>query len=155
MRVAIEEAVKARDAGDYAIGAVVVKDGEVIARSPNLTKGEQDPIQHAEIVVIRSACKKLKSRYLEGCVLYTTHEPCPVCAAACVWAKLKGVVFGATVEDMADYSIKNGNSDWKWRVIKISAAEILNKAFDKQGRKQTTELVEEFMREECRSLFHS
>lgn len=149
MRAAIEEAVSARDRGDYAIGAVIVRGEEIIARAPNRSKIEQDSTQHAEIAAIREASKILKSRYLENCILYTTHEPCPMCAAAAVWAKMSGIVSGAKMEDMADYGLTNGNEHWTWRVIHIPAREILAKGEPK------LEIVEEFMREECQDLFHS
>ena len=148
MRVAIKEAVKAREKGDYAIGAVIVKDGQIIARASNRSKIDNDVTKHAEMVAIQKASKKLKPRYLTGCILYTTHEPCPMCAAATVWAKLSRIVFGARMGDIAGYSFKNGNDDWQWRAIRISAREVLEKGEPKVG------MTEEFMRAECRKLFH-
>lgn len=84
MRLAIAEAKSARNAGDYAIGAVVVRDGAVLASSGNRIKLEHDPTQHAEIAAIRLACASLRTRHLEGAVLYTTAEPCPMCASAAI-----------------------------------------------------------------------
>ena len=127
MEAAIAEAISARSRGDYAFGAVIVRDGEIIARATNRAKIDKDATQHAEVAVIREASKKLQSRYLEGCVLYTTHEPCPMCAAAAVWANMKGVVSGAKIEDIWSYHLKNGNAEWKWRVINIPAREVLSK----------------------------
>ena len=149
MRAAIEEAVKAKEAGDYAIGAVIVKNGTIIARSPNRTKKDQDPTQHAEAAVIREAVKILGHRHLNGCILYTTHEPCPMCATAAVWARLEGLVFGARIEDMDNFRVKNGNNEWTWRTVGISVSEIFAKGEPK------VELVEDFMRDDCRQLFHS
>jgi len=148
MRVAIEEAMSARKNGDYAIGAVIVKDGQIIARARNRSKSDNDATKHAEMVAIQEASKKLKSRYLNGCILYTTHEPCPMCAAATVWAKMSRIVSGARMGDMAGYSFKNGNDDWKWRTISISAREVLEKGEPK------VQLTEECMRSECRKLFY-
>jgi tRNA(Arg) A34 adenosine deaminase TadA len=148
MEAAIAEATEARDNGDYAIGAIIVHDGQVISRATNRSKVDQDATQHAEIVAIRQASQMLGSRYLEECILYTTHEPCPMCAAAVVWAKMRGVVSGARMEDMTDYRIKNGNDEWKWRTISIPAREVLAKGEPK------VMLIEEFMRDECRQLFH-
>lgn len=88
MRAAIEEAIKARKNADYSIGAVIVKDDQIIASSPNRTKTDQDPTQHAEISVIKEVAKVVGHRHLTGCVLYTTNKPCPMCSAAAVWAKL-------------------------------------------------------------------
>lgn len=149
MKAAVDEAIRARENGDYAIGAVIVCDEQVIVRSTNRSKIDQDATQHAEIVAIREASRLLGSRYLENCILYTTHEPCPMCASAVVWAKMKGLVFGARMEDMAEYRVNNGNKDWKWRTINISSREVLTKG-DPQ-----VDLVEDFMRNECRMLFHS
>ena len=149
MKAAIEEAVKAKENGDYAIGAVIVKDGEIIARSPNRTKSEQDPTQHAEVAVIRNAVKNLGHRHLVGCVMYTTHEPCPMCATAVVWARLKCVVVGARMDDMAEYRKVNGNGDWSWRTVHIPAREIFAKG------DPHVEIIEDFLRDECKNLFHS
>ena len=153
MRAAIEEAVKAKNSGDYAIGAVVIKGGVIIARGTNRSKIEKDATQHAEIVAIREASKTLDSRYLEGCILYTTHEPCPMCSAAAVWAKLRGVVFGARIGDMEEYERHKGKDLWKWRVINISAREVFEKVLGKE--RHHVEISEGFMRDECRKLFHS
>ena len=149
MRAAIEEARKGQQAGDYAIGAAIVKDGNILYQCGNRAKIEQDSTQHAEMVAIRGISKILKSRFLPGCVLYTTHEPCPMCAAAAVWARMDGVVFGSTLEDMIEYRQANGNKKWTWRTIDVPAKEVISKGTP------TLELVEKFMREECKKLFHS
>lgn len=88
---------------------------------------DKDPTNHAEGVAIRRAAKFLDSRHLENCILYVTHETCSMCASAAIWAKLKGIVFGARLEDMKEYAKKHENSDWSWRTIGISASEILKK----------------------------
>lgn len=149
MRAAIDEAVKAKENGDYAIGAVIVKDGKIIARSPNRVKIDQDPTQHAEVAVIRNAAKKLGHRHLVGCVMYTTHEPCPMCAAAAVLARLQCVVIGASMNDMAEYRQANGNATWSWRTLDIPAREIFALG------DPHVEIAEGFLREECKNLFHS
>jgi len=77
MQAAIEEAMTARARGDYAFGAVIVRDGKIIARAANRAKIDKDATQHAEVVAIRAASKSLDSRYLEGCILYTTPEEIP------------------------------------------------------------------------------
>ena len=148
MRLAIEEAKGARRGGDYAIGAVVVSGGEVLASSGNRIKVEYDPTQHAEIAAIRLACASLRNRHLEGAVLYTTAEPCPMCAAAAIWARLSGIVSGSTIEDMAEFREKFGNPGWTWRTVDIAAQAVL-----KQGKPRLW-LQEGFLREECRRLFH-
>ena len=149
MKIAIKEGIKAKQKGDYAIGAVIVKNEKIISKSGNKVKINQNPVHHAEFIAIQKASKKLKHRHLRDCVLYTTHEPCPMCASAAVWAKLKGVVSGTKMEDMSEYRNKNGNENWSWRTIDISAKEILQKGTPE------LEIIEEFMREECKKLFHS
>lgn len=149
MRAAITEALQARSNGDYSIGAVLVKDGEIIARTPNVTRSNNDPTQHAEIEVIRQALRLTGQRFLENCVLYTTHEPCPMCATAAVWVKLQGVVYGARLTDMVEHSSAHGNDRWAWRTVRISAAEVFDKG------EPRVELVGDFMREECKKLFHA
>lgn len=149
MQAAIEEAINARNAGDYSIGAVIVKNDEIIVRGTNRARIDRDSTQHAEVVVIKEASKLAGSRFLPGCVLYTTHEPCPMCASAAIWARMDGIVFGSTLQDMIDYCGRNGNREWTWRTINITAAEIIAKGEPK------LELIEGFMRSECKKLFHS
>ena len=149
MKMAIDVATKSRELGDYAVGAVIVRNGEVIAKGLNRIKLDKDAILHAEMVAIHEASKKLDSRFLQDCVLYTTHEPCPMCASAAIWARMKGIVFGASLHDMIHYAQKNGTRDWTWRTIDITTEEIVNKGNPK------IELVKEFMRKECNQLFHT
>jgi len=92
---ALGEAQKAYDMGEVPIGAVIVKDGEVIARGHNLREREKDPTLHAEMVAIREAAKHLGGWRLTGCELYVTIEPCPMCAGAIIQARIQRVVFGA------------------------------------------------------------
>ena len=82
MRSAIELAKESSTEGDYALAAVIIKNGELVGTGKTRLKHEADPTAHAEIVAIRDACQKLGSRFLNDCVLYTTHEPCPMCASA-------------------------------------------------------------------------
>ena len=95
MRVALGEADVAASLGEVPIGCVIVDaSGVEIARGHNLRETDEDPTAHAEIVAIRSAAKKLASWRLEGCTLYVTLEPCPMCAGALVNARMKRVVWG-------------------------------------------------------------
>jgi len=149
MEIAIQEALKAREAGDYAVGAVVTRGDEILAKAGNRIKLDQDPTAHAEIVAIRNTARILKSRHLEHCVLYTTHEPCPMCTTATIWARMESIIYGASIEDMVAYRAKNGNSLWSWRTIDIPARTIVEKGDPK------VMLVECFMREKCRKLFHA
>ena len=95
MEQALQEAKKAYHIEEVPIGAVIVKDGEIIARGHNLRETYKDPTLHAEIVAIREAAKKLGGWRLSGCVLYVTIEPCPMCAGAIIQARIERVIYGA------------------------------------------------------------
>ena len=83
-------------------GAVIVKDGEIIARGWNKVTSTNDPTAHAEVTVIREACKKLGTFDLSGCELYTSCEPCPMCLSASYWAGIRKIYYGNTRKDAAD-----------------------------------------------------
>lgn len=95
MRMALEEAEKAASAGDVPVGAVLVCDGEAIARAGNRREADGDPTAHAEMLVLREGAGKLGTRRLAGCTLYVTLEPCPMCAGAILMARPDAVYFGA------------------------------------------------------------
>ncbi|GIV61319.1 MAG: tRNA-specific adenosine deaminase [Rhodothermaceae bacterium] len=95
MKQALQEAERAFDRGEVPVGAVVVRDHRVVGRGHNLVEHLQDPTAHAEIIAITAACETLGTKFLEGCTLYVTLEPCPMCAGAIVWARLSRLVFGA------------------------------------------------------------
>ena len=82
-------------------GAVVVKDGKIVGRGYNQVTSTNDPTAHAEVVAIRDACKNLKTFQLEGCDIYTSCEPCPMCMGAIYWARPTHVYFACTREDAA------------------------------------------------------
>jgi len=84
-------------------GAVVVKDGKIIAEGYNQVRKHNDPTWHAEMQAIREACKKLGTPHLEGCVLYTSAECCPMCLATAYWAHLDHIYYGATTADSLKY----------------------------------------------------
>ncbi|MES2611032.1 MAG: tRNA adenosine(34) deaminase TadA [Pseudomonadota bacterium] len=96
MRLALAEARAAADAGEVPVGAVVVKDGHVIATGRNAPVQANDPTAHAEIVALRAAAQHLGNYRLDGCTLYVTLEPCAMCSGAMLHARLARVVFGAT-----------------------------------------------------------
>ena len=98
MRLALREAEAAFEAGEVPIGAVVVKDGVLVGRGRNQVEQLGDPTAHAEVVAISAACATLGTKFLTGCTLYVTLEPCPMCAGALVWARLDRLVFGAMDE---------------------------------------------------------
>lgn len=95
MEFALKEAVKAYDKEEVPIGAVVVFQDKIIGRGFNQTETLQDPTAHAEMIAITAAAGYLKSRRLEGCELYVTLEPCPMCAGAIVLARIPLLIFGA------------------------------------------------------------
>ena len=96
MKLAIEEAKKAQKLGEVPIGAIIVKNNEVIASAHNLRETAQLPTAHAEHIAIERASKVLGSWRLEGCTLYVTLEPCVMCAGAIVMSRIPKVVYGAT-----------------------------------------------------------
>lgn len=95
MAIALEEARRCMRWGDVPIGAVVVKDGEVLAGAGNARERRKDPTAHAEILALRQAAPRVGSWRLEGCTIYVTLEPCAMCAGALVLARLERLVFGA------------------------------------------------------------
>jgi len=96
MREALKEAQIAFEEDEVPIGAVIVKDGEILAKAHNLREKLNDPTAHAELIAIRLASAKLNSWRLLDTTVYVTVEPCPMCAGAIVLARVKRLVFGAT-----------------------------------------------------------
>ena len=92
------EAERAFEAGEVPVGAVVVKGGQVVGRGHNQVERLADPTAHAEMLAVSAACQTLGTKFLDGCTLYVTLEPCPMCAGALVWARLDRLVFGALDE---------------------------------------------------------
>jgi guanine deaminase len=134
MRLAITEAKK----GDAPYGAVIVKDGKVVAVAHNTVKRDHDPSAHAEINAIRSLTAKLQNNSLEGYSIYTTGEPCPMCATACVWAGVSEIIYGASIQDLISVNQSQ---------IQISCEEIIAKSFRKIQVKKSV------LKEECLELF--
>lgn len=130
MRIAYEEAQKNetkefKNGGPF--GAVIIKNNKIIAKANNTVLKSKDPTAHAEINVIRKACKKLRTHDLSDCILYTNCEPCPMCYAAIIWANIKQVYYGNTRDD-ADaigfrdediYDILKGEKESDVRMVNI------------------------------------
>lgn len=95
MRLALEEARQASAEGEIPVGAVIVASGRVVARAHNMTETLNDVTAHAEMLVITAAENALGGKYLTGCTLYVTVEPCPMCAGAIGWAQVPRIVYGA------------------------------------------------------------
>ncbi len=103
MRQAVDLAVENVTLGRGGpFGAVIVRDGEVIATGVNRVTATNDPTAHAEVTAIREACQVLGDFALPGCVIYTSCEPCPMCLAAISWARMDGIFYSGTAEDAAD-----------------------------------------------------
>lgn len=134
MRVALAEAKQ----GDAPYGAALVKDGEIAIAAHNTVKRDRDPSAHAEVNAIRLLAKKLNSTSLEGYTLYTTCEPCPMCATACVWAGISEIVIGASIKDLIALGISQ---------IDLSCEEIIAKSF------RNIKVTKGLLKADCLSLF--
>ncbi len=99
MKEAIKLSVENVEKGGGPFGAVIVKDGEIIARGANRVTSSNDPTAHAEVTAIREAAKALNTFNLKGCEIYTSCEPCPMCLAAIYWARIDRIYFGNTKTD--------------------------------------------------------
>jgi len=100
MRAALEIARRGMAAGEPPVGAVVVREGEIIARAHNSVVSQLDTTAHAEVVAIRESCQNLRALHLDGCDLYSTVEPCPMCLSAGFYSGIRHIYFGATLADM-------------------------------------------------------
>lgn len=102
MARAIELSIQNVHSGGGPFGAVIVRDGALVAEGTNRVTSTNDPTAHAEIVAIRAACQKLRTFDLKGCDIYASCEPCPMCLGAVYWARLARVYFAALASDAAD-----------------------------------------------------
>ena len=115
MRAAMDEAKIAADLGEVPVGAVVAKDGEIVARAHNLRESGKNATYHAELMAIDAACKALGGWRLWQCELFVTLEPCPMCSGAIINSRLKRVVYGARdpkagcCGSLTDLFFENGN----------------------------------------------
>ena len=142
MRLAIEEARAAREAGEVPVGAVLVKDGEVVCRARNRREELHDPTAHAEMLCLREGARLLGDWRLRECALYVTLEPCPMCAGAMVMSQLGQCVFGAfdprqgccgSVYDLPGDGALHGSTKWVGGVLAEECAELM-RAFFQQKR---------------------
>lgn len=120
-------------------GAVIVKDGEIIAEGWNQVTSTNDPTAHAEVVAIREACRKLGSFQLDDCILYTSCEPCPMCLGAIYWARPNKMFYACTREDAAAVGFDDN-----------FIYEEINVDID-----QRTIATENFMRDEAKKVFEN
>lgn len=117
MKEAIKEAKKAYKNGDIPVGAVIVKDNEIIARAYNRKNKNKNPLHHAEMIAINKACKKVGDFRLEGCEMYITKEPCVMCFGAILSARIDRVYYGASdlkygIVEKADSIKFNHKCEW-------------------------------------------
>ena len=131
MKIAIDEARSGISQGHGGpFGCVIVKDGEIVGKGHNEVVKQNDPTCHGEVMAIRDACKNIDSFDLSGCDLYTTAEPCPMCAGAIMWANIKKVWYGCNIADTDSIGFR-----------------------DKQFYEVPEDISEELDREECLEVF--
>lgn len=134
MRLALAEA----KLGDAPYGAIIVKDNRVVAAAHNTVQRDSDPSAHAEMNAIRQLTKKLKNPLLEEYIIYTTGEPCPMCAAACVWTSISEIVCAVSIKDLT--AINQSQID-------IACEEIVAKS------SKNIKVTKGILRQECLELF--
>ncbi len=146
MEVALQEAKGCNAFGEHPVGALLVQGSQIISRSGNRTHRDMNPTHHAEIVVLGLASQRLGKKRLEDCILYTTHEPCPMCAAACIYARLGGIVFGTSMADAISYVARHPHV--RWRSIDLPLSTLLA-----NGDHTGLVVVGGFMQQQCAALF--
>jgi guanine deaminase len=134
----IQLAIVAAKSGNTPYGAVIVQDNQVLAMAYNTVIRDSDPSAHGEINVIRSLTNKLKNPSLEGFSLYTTAEPCPMCATACIWAGISEIIYGVSIQDLISLNQIQ---------IHLSCEEIIAKSF------RNIQVTKGVLRKECLKLF--
>lgn len=134
MKAAIEETKKSIE--PLKCGAVIVKNNEIIAKACNTARKTNDASAHAEINAIRIAGKRLGTKYLDGCTIYCTCEPCIMCLSAITFSRIEKIVYGTSLRDVSE----------KEKIIDITLDEFLAKSPRK------IEVVRNFMEEECRRI---
>jgi len=140
MEAALDEARKAMAIGDVPIGAVIVKDGKIIAAAHNTRENGGGATAHAELLAINEACKRVGSWRLSGCELYVTLEPCPMCAGAVVNSRLDRVIFGVrdpragafgSLLDMNSYPLGH-KTEVEWGICEDESLELIREFFRKK-----------------------
>jgi tRNA(adenine34) deaminase len=137
MEVAIAEARLSLQEANHGFGAVILKDGAIIARAHDREESEQDPTSHAELNAIRCASKTL-GKNLSGCIMVSTHEPCPMCASAMVWAGFEEIAYGYSIEQSLEQGRKR---------INLSCREV----FERAGK--TPVIHAGILQQECAVLY--
>ena len=138
MEVAIEEAKISLEEGHKGFGAVIIKDDRIIAKGHDTDVSDYDPTAHAEINVIRKVAREIMSSDLSGYTILSTHEPCPMCSAACIWGQISRIVFGVSIED----TVKLGRNR-----ISVGCKELIEKS------PLNIEVIGGILRDRCIELY--
>ena len=146
MKYALKMAHKAYKKDEVPIGAVIVKDGKILAKAYNTRNKSQIATNHAEVLAIKKACKKLKSWRLEGCDIYVTLEPCPMCAGAILNARINNLHYGAIdktsdgklLEQILNDKRLNHKTKATCGVLQEECSQILTSFFEKKRGKKTS-----------------
>ena len=138
MHIALDEARQAAAEGEIPVGAVLVKDGAVIAKAHNRRENDHDPTAHAELLCLREGARILGDWHMKGCTLYVTLEPCPMCAGAMVMSQLSRCVYGAaddkqgccgSVYDLPGDPALGSQTQWQSGVMVEECGELLRSFF--------------------------
>ena len=136
MKLALAEAQKAFDADEVPVGAVIVSNGQIIARAHNLTERLNDVTAHAEMQGFTAAAEALGGKYLHDCTLYVTLEPCVMCAGASFWTQISRIVYGASDEKRGFNKIKTSllhpKTEIQGGLMADESAKLLKKFFSKK-----------------------
>ena len=145
MRLALEEARKAREEGEVPVGAVLVRGDEVVCRAHNRREALHDPTAHAEMLCLQEGARLLGDWRLRECTLYVTLEPCPMCAGAMIMSQLDRCVFGAadprqgccgSVYDLPADAALGGATRWQGGVLQEDCAALMTAFFQKKRETQ-------------------
>ena len=145
MELALEQASLAAQAGEVPVGALVIRDGEIIGRGHNRNLLDNDPTAHAEVVALRQAASRLGNHRLSGCVMYATIEPCSMCAGALIHARISRLVYGASdvkagaagsVLDVLNHPRLNHRMEITAGILKERCSEILQDFFRRKRERE-------------------
>ena len=146
-----EDNLKTNVGGPF--GACVVKDGKIIGKGSNHVLSNNDPTAHAEVMAIRDACKNINSYDLNGCELYTSCYPCPMCLSAIIWSNIKKVYYGNTKEDAANIGFRD---DYIYNYIKSLTDNTNDKSVLKLeciDREETIETFNQFIEKSDKTIY--
>ena len=150
MKAAVNAALEGMNKNEGGpFGCIVVKDGKIIGRGNNKVTSTNDPTAHAEVNAIREACKKLNSFQLEGCEIYTSCEPCPMCLGAIYWARLDKVYYGSNQIDASDIGF---DDEFIYKEIPLSYSK-RSIPFQQLGRDIALEAFKEWTKKEDKTEY--